>query len=108
MYSLYNDPTEELDYLDWLSKHKTDGYVANRWKDGTVMLHHAHCVRLTANHSYRKVTPQYSKLCADNLSELRVRVTEEWHPVDIRECPCWKGKQALLREHPVATRSNEG
>ena len=109
--SFFKDRTDESNYLVWLREHETDGYVANRWPDGTVILHHAHCGTLTANPSYCKVTPQYSKLCADNLSELLevAKAKKVWNSEKIRECGrCWNGKKALLRQHPVAMRSIKG
>jgi hypothetical protein len=85
MVEYFSRPIEEPKYLGWLGAHKKAGYVANRWRDGTVMLHHADCGTLTANR-YRKVTPQYSKLCGDGKRELLARVKEDWNPGDIREC----------------------
>lgn len=81
----FSTPSEEPKYLKWLSEHTNDGYVANRWRDGTVMLHRAGCWTLTANR-YRKTTPQYSKLCGSILRELQARVKRDWNPENSEKC----------------------
>jgi hypothetical protein len=73
----FDSPSDEQEYRAWLNN-ATDGYVANRWRDGTtVVLHRRNCWTLTANR-YCHTTALYPKLCGRDLQELQKRMRKEW------------------------------
>ena len=87
MPEFFRERSDAPKYEKWLSVNAKRGLVANRWRDGTVMRHHADCPTLTANR-YTKTTPEYQKICALSLKALDGEVAKRWETSaeDIHDC----------------------